>query len=77
MKSSISGHKPVVVVVVVVMVAVKVLLMFDEKLRTWGWSTIHCLRVFRHKEKRGTDQPMNKEPSYRDGDGGDCHVVDV
>ena len=58
MKSSISGHKPVVVVVVVVMVAVKVLLMFDEKLRTWGWSTIHCLRVFRHREKT-RDRPTN------------------
>ena len=50
----------VVVEVVVVVVVVEVMLMFDDLLESWGWSSIHCLRVFRHKRKT-RDGPINAQ----------------
>ena len=62
-----------VVVVVVAAVVVKVAWMSDDLLGSWGWSIIHCLRIFRHK-KRWTNGPKDQQtnqrmdqPSYKDG----------
>ena len=63
-KSQLMGRKLVVVVVVVVMVVgvvVKVALMSDDKLGSWSWSIIHCLRVFWRKKNAGQmDQPTGR-----------------